>query len=254
MSTIPLFRRIADELREAILDGHLAPGDQVPSESDLTARYATTRSTVRKAIALLRAEGRIFSSQGSRSYVCSRPALLMVSTGSQWRSRRDEGVTSLNAGQGNAVEQNLLEVTEADPPADVAALLGLAADERVIVRRYGVLIGIDLIQLRTAYYPIALFAATAVAEPRRIQGGALALFEDELGGHVARFVERLSIRMPTPQESVTLRLSAGVPMVRTVRAAYDASGHVVEVMDSTAPGDVCTFEYVIDVPPPAERS
>lgn len=83
------FRRIADDLREEILDGRLAPGARLPSENDLAAQYTTTRATVRKAIALLRGEGYIAGAQGSGSYVRSRPALLMVCSGSS--TRRETG-------------------------------------------------------------------------------------------------------------------------------------------------------------------
>ncbi|WP_433382851.1 GntR family transcriptional regulator [Streptosporangium sp. CA-115845] len=254
MAALHPFRRIADDLREEILDGRLAPGARLPSENELAVRYATTRTTVRKAIALLRGEGYIASAQGSGSYVRSRPALLMISTGSQWRSRRDGGISPLSAEfteQGHEVEQRLLSVGEEPAPRDVAELLGLAAGDAVIVRRRRVLIGGSPMQLGSAYYPTAIFGGTAAAESRRIKGGVLGMFEDALAGRIARFVERLSIRMPTPVEASELQLPSGVPIARTVRVAYDARGRSVEVLVSIVPGDAYTFEYVIDVPPPA---
>lgn len=47
---------LADDLRAAILDGRLAPGDRL-IEMDLAAQFATSRAPVREAIRLLASEG-----------------------------------------------------------------------------------------------------------------------------------------------------------------------------------------------------
>src|SRR5690625_3446891 len=57
--------RIADDLRQAIQDGEIAPGDKVPSERDLAARYDVARNTVRAAVRRLAAEGLVISRQGA---------------------------------------------------------------------------------------------------------------------------------------------------------------------------------------------
>ncbi|WP_327587015.1 GntR family transcriptional regulator [Nonomuraea sp. NBC_00507] len=250
---VPPFRRIADDLREEILDGRLTAGDPLPSENELAGRYRTTRTTVRKAIALLRAEGHVVSSQGAKTHVRKRPTIIMVSTGSQWRARRDGGISNLNselADQGFKVEQRLLEVHEEPASDDVAAALRLPAGQAVIVRRRGVTIDGEPMQLSDGYYPADLFSGTPVGEPRRIKGGVAGYYEDVIGGRIAQFVERVSIRMPTPNESALLRIPPGVPVARTLRVAYGADGRAVELLDSVVPGDAFTFEYTIDVPPP----
>lgn len=51
------YRQIAAVLREEILAHHLRPGDRVPSETTLQQQYGVARLTVRRAGAVLRAEG-----------------------------------------------------------------------------------------------------------------------------------------------------------------------------------------------------
>ncbi|WP_438489538.1 GntR family transcriptional regulator [Streptomyces sp. S186] len=63
------YRQIADELRAEIMAGKLSAGALLPSEHSLAALYATTRATVRKGIALLRAEGLVVSHQGQGAFV-----------------------------------------------------------------------------------------------------------------------------------------------------------------------------------------
>lgn len=63
------YRQIADELRAEIMAGALPAGGKMPSEHTLAARFTTTRATVRKGIALLRAEGLVVSHQGRGAFV-----------------------------------------------------------------------------------------------------------------------------------------------------------------------------------------
>lgn len=56
--------RIADKLRQQILDGELAPGDAVPSISDIRRGSGHSRQTVSKAMRLLAGEGLIFQTPG----------------------------------------------------------------------------------------------------------------------------------------------------------------------------------------------
>jgi len=54
-----VFRQLADLLRDRIVSGELAPGDPLPSELRLAQEYGLSRTSVRQAIAILRAEGLI---------------------------------------------------------------------------------------------------------------------------------------------------------------------------------------------------
>lgn len=51
------YRQIADDLREAILSGRLPHGARVPSEERLCQEHGVSRTTVRKAIDVLKGEG-----------------------------------------------------------------------------------------------------------------------------------------------------------------------------------------------------
>jgi GntR family transcriptional regulator len=60
-------------------------------------------------------------------------------------------------------------------------------------------------------------------------GGTHAYLSDELGVTLAEAVEELVARMPTPQETITLRLVPGTPVVELVRTIYDDNNNPVEV-------------------------
>jgi DNA-binding transcriptional regulator YhcF (GntR family) len=62
-------QQIANKLRAAILTRKLAPGDRLPSQPELSARYGVARETVKRALEILRAERLIVSRQGSGAFV-----------------------------------------------------------------------------------------------------------------------------------------------------------------------------------------
>jgi DNA-binding transcriptional regulator YhcF (GntR family) len=68
----PPYQQVANAIRAAILTRKFAPGDKLPSGSELAQRYGVARMTVQQAMRLLREEGLIVSRQGSGIYVRER--------------------------------------------------------------------------------------------------------------------------------------------------------------------------------------
>ncbi|TDD45036.1 GntR family transcriptional regulator [Nonomuraea terrae] len=65
----PIYRHIAGEIREKIQNGELQPRHPLPSETALVRQYGVARETVRRAIALLREQGWVYSVPHRGSYV-----------------------------------------------------------------------------------------------------------------------------------------------------------------------------------------
>jgi GntR family transcriptional regulator, transcriptional repressor for pyruvate dehydrogenase complex len=53
----PLSLTIAQQLREAILDGTLAPHEELPTEAEMTRTFGVSRPTVREALRVLQSQG-----------------------------------------------------------------------------------------------------------------------------------------------------------------------------------------------------
>lgn len=71
--TTTLAQGVVTGLKAQILDGSLAPGAKLPSESDLVDEYAVSRTVVREAVTRLRAEGLVETFQGRGSFVLAVP-------------------------------------------------------------------------------------------------------------------------------------------------------------------------------------
>lgn len=248
------YLRVAEQLRAAIVEGRLAPGESLPSEHELAQRHGVTRTTVRKAIALLRSDGLVFSEQGRATFVRPRPRVRLLSSGPNYRTRRDSGMSNFNAevvAHGQRPEQRLLEVSTVEAPDEISARLELADDDNlVVVRRRLFLIGDEPVQLCDGYYPRALVEGTPIQQEHKIYGGIHAVLDDPAGlikRTITRFVEDLEVRVPTPYEMELLGIPPGVPVARILRTALDEQQEPIEVLDSVVPCDRHVFRYVIDV-------
>ncbi|MFG2302781.1 GntR family transcriptional regulator [Actinacidiphila glaucinigra] len=67
------YRKVAAELREAIIAGEYAAGTKLPPEGTLAERYGVSRGTVRHALAVLRTDGLVTSRRGTRRTVLGGP-------------------------------------------------------------------------------------------------------------------------------------------------------------------------------------
>ncbi len=245
------YERIVDELRAEILAGRRAAGERLPSEHELADHYGTSRPTVRRAVARLKAEGLVVTSQGRGAFVRPKPHVRLLITGNNYRRHRELGLPGFNAQaleQGQAPEQQLLEVATVSAPTEVAIRLGVEDAAPVVVRRRVFLADGGPVALCDSYYPIELADGTPIAQARKIRGGVHAIIEDPSGPirrRIARSIDDLVSRMPTPQEAASLRLPQGVPITRVLRTVLDIDDKPVEVQETIAAADRHEFRYEV---------
>jgi GntR family transcriptional regulator len=66
---LPLYMQLVNQIKEQITKGHFLPGDILPSEHELAAKYNTSRTTVRKSLSILFSEGYIIPVPGKGYFV-----------------------------------------------------------------------------------------------------------------------------------------------------------------------------------------
>lgn len=62
--TVRAYERIVEQIEAAVESGSLQPGERLPSERELMAQFAVSRSTVREALRVLQARGLVRSRPG----------------------------------------------------------------------------------------------------------------------------------------------------------------------------------------------
>src|ERR1700730_16127474 len=72
MATTPMYRQIAEDLREQIDRGLLKPGQQLRTELELREHYSASRNTVRDAIKWLTTLGLVETRRGQGTFVVQK--------------------------------------------------------------------------------------------------------------------------------------------------------------------------------------
>ena len=73
LGPLPPYRQIAAILRRRIESGQYPPDTRIPTESELVEAFEVARTTARRAIAVLREEGLIYTVPQRGSYVARKP-------------------------------------------------------------------------------------------------------------------------------------------------------------------------------------
>lgn len=251
----PRYVQVADELRRRIRDGAIPAGTLLPSEPALSAEFQVARGTVRQAIGVLRSEGVVVTETGRGTF--ARPELPVRRLASD-RYRRElaqitgdrEPETSFTADQGITWTEYTLDKEFREVPASMrlAGLFGFDVGTMILERRFVFRAHGRAQQMSTSCMPLELVVGTPVADPANEPwpGGTTAQ-SWSLGLRVTRVHERVRTRMPSREESETLGLPAGTPVLVITRRTL-AGERVVEVADEIVlPGDRTELDYVIDL-------
>lgn len=129
---------------------------------------------------------------------------------------------------GEQATQELTEVAEVVPPKAVADALGLAASEKVVVRRRLMRRGGRPVELTDSYYPLSIAAGTGLADHRKIKGGAPTLLAS-LGHLPGRVAEDIEVRATTPAERAALELTEDEPVLVLLRTTTSRAHVPMEV-------------------------
>lgn len=146
---------------------------------------------------------------------------------------------------GRVGTQQLLEVSEVDPPPAVADALNLDADARTIVRRRLILLDGVPVELADSYYPLDIAANTPLAEPRKIKGGAPRVLV-ERGHQPQEAQEEVSARLPAAREQEILAIGEHEPVL-TMTRAIRSHGRPVEVTVMTIVAANRRLHYALTV-------
>lgn len=222
----PKYKRIADELRAEIDAGVHGPGDRLPGENDLMARYRVARMTARNALADLQAEGLTVTRKGAgvflREFRPIRRHSIERLAATQWASGKAIWDSDI---EGRELTVDDIEVYESDPPTAVSRILGTG---RCVVRGRTFVLDGKPVQLATSWLPADLVAGSRITEPDTGPGGIYARLA-ELGHRPVRFREETRARMPLTEEARRLELPPATPVVVIYRTAYTDDDRPVEV-------------------------
>ncbi|MGH3427531.1 MAG: GntR family transcriptional regulator [Pseudonocardiaceae bacterium] len=239
------YREIAGNLRAAILRGDYRPGDTIPKRAELMVIYGVSTTTVRQAIAVLRAEGLVAPIRRRGTIVRDRtPVRLSVAR-----------YTDVLAGPGDrgpwetACDQlgipGRTEIVTVDQrPADthVASRLGIPQGTPVVYRLQHMYAGQQVGQLQETWLPLTLVEGTPLAGAGKVVGGIYRALTT-IGHPPASAEESVTSRMPTRAEAETLSLDLGSPVLAIDRITHGQDGHTLALAQAVIAGDRVQLHY-----------
>jgi len=223
----PLWRSIHDSLIADIAAGRYAPGDKLPTEAALAARFGVNRHTVRRALAALAEAGTIRSRRGAGAFVTHRPTEYPL-------GRRVRFHQNLRAA-GHLPAKDILAIATRTADADEAAALALAPGAQIhVCDGLSRVDGVPVALFHSAF-PAARFADLP-GSLRRLRSVTAALREAGVPDYT-RASTRVTATLAEATEALHLDLAHGAPLLCTVSVDVDPSGRPVEYGHTWFAGD-----------------
>jgi GntR family transcriptional regulator len=248
----PLYRQIAEDLRQRIESGELGHGDRLPSELELKERYDASRNTVRDAVKWLTTRGLIQPRPGQGTFVAEKidPFVTNLTvdpaTGSD-----DDGHVYLAQ-----VTATPRKPTLSDPRVEIqqasgaiAGELRLAEGSTVVSRSQRRFIEEAPWSLQTSFYPMTLVerGALKLIQAITIKEGAAAYLASELGLRQAGYRDKIMVRAPDANDTAFFMMpdDGRVAVFEVLRTGFDDQGLPFRVTVSVYPADRNQFEVSV---------
>jgi len=219
----PSFRPLYDQIKilitQSLIAGEWRPGEAIPSEIDLAARFGVSQGTVRKAIDELSAENILVRKQGKGTF---------VATHSEERTQLRFLRVLSTSGDKEAPKSEVIDCKRGRATAEVAKALELRSGAPVyIVKRVLRFSGRPLI-LDEIVVSAVLFKGLTAQRLNEIQGSVYSFFELHYGLRMIRAEERLTAVSANEETAQHLDVSPGTPLLCVDRIAFTYGDKPVE--------------------------
>lgn len=215
----PLYQQIKGLLLRSLQGGEWKPGEAIPSEIELAARFKVSQGTVRKAIDELATDNLLVRRQGKGTFVATH-----AEERTQYRFLRlqpdDDAAISLR--------RRLLDCRRQRAPADVARALALKPAESAIQVRRLLLQGEQPVVLDDIWLPATPFKGLTADRLMGHRGPMYAFFEGEFGVRMIRADEKIRAVAAGGDAAQWLAVAEGTPLLSVERLSYTYDDKPVE--------------------------
>lgn len=216
----PLYQQIKALLTQSLQAGEWKPGELIPSEVELAARFKVSQGTVRKAIDELSNENLVVRRQGKGTFVSTHH-----------EERAHFRFLKLMPDEGVPVhpDNRILEVKRLRAPAEVARLLDLKAGDGVVyIKRILSFGGVPTI-LEELWLPGTLFKGLTAEKLEEYKGPMYGLFESEFGTRMIRATEKIRALAADDATAAQLEVAVGTPLLCAERVSFTYGDKAVEL-------------------------
>jgi GntR family transcriptional regulator len=245
--TTPMYREIAERLRQQIETGEFPSGAQMPTEQDLQDLHNASRNTIREAIKQLTTLGLVETRPGQGTFVVPKVPPFVTSLTGPPETAVD--YTSNVLGEGGEATASGIQVEIQEATDDVAAGLGLEAGTEVISRhRKRSIDGVPW-ALETSFYPgeFADRGADRLRRARDIDEGTVTYLRTAIGIRQVGYRDWVTVRAPNAIEADFFKLppDGRVAVYEMFRTAFDGNGQPMRLTVTVVRTD--RNQFIVDV-------
>jgi GntR family transcriptional regulator len=216
----PLYQQIKTLMMRGLQRGEWRPGEAIPSEMDLAARFKVSQGTMRKAIDELAAENLLVRRQGKGTFVATHAEEQV-----QFRFLRlmpDEG-------EPGGMARRLIDCKRQRAPVDVARALHIGASDAVIRVRRLLAFRATPVVFDDIWLPAPLFRGLTAERLAQHPGPMYGLFESEFGVRMIRAEEKIRAVAADAASARWLGLEPGAPLLSVERQSMTYGDVPVEL-------------------------
>jgi GntR family transcriptional regulator len=257
--TTPMYREIAEQLRQQIESGEFAAGGQLPTELELRERYDASRNTIRDAIKQLTNLGLVETRPGQGTFVVQKidPFVTTLSGDPRTGYGGDEGASYLSevSERNRQPSTSAIQVEIQEASEEVAAGLWVSVGTEVISRHQKRFIDGTPWSLQTSFYPVEFAdrGAERLRSARNIDEGTVEYLRNTIHVQQVGYRDWITVRAPNTTEAEFFKLppDGRVVVCEIFRTAFDGNGQPMRLTVTVFPADRNQFIMNVgDVPPP----
>jgi GntR family transcriptional regulator len=210
----PLYQQIKELILQSLQSGEWRPGEAIPSEIELAARYRVSQGTVRKAIDELAADNLLLRRQGKGTFVATHAEQHV-----QYRFLRLMPDSGDLRSEGPATRE-IIDCKRLRASAEIARALALRSGDSVLQARRVLSFAGKPTILEDLWLPGAPFKGLTAERLSDYHGPMYALFETEFGVRMVRAEEKIRAVLPDTAQAALLKVSKNTPLLSVERIAY----------------------------------
>lgn len=216
----PLYQQIKLLITRSLQEGEWKPGEAIPAETDLAARYRVSQGTVRKAIDELATENIVVRRQGKGTFVATHSEEQV-----QYRFLR----LAPDDAKPRGMARHFIDCKRMRPPAPIARALDLKGTEGAVLVRRTLLQDDIPVVLDEIWLPAGLFKGLTADRLRDYVGPMYEMFETEFGVHMIRAEEKIRAVAADAATAEVLAVAEGTPLLSVERLSYTYGDKPVEL-------------------------
>jgi GntR family transcriptional regulator len=216
----PLYRQIKALLLQSLREGEWKPGEVIPSETELAARFRVSQGTVRKAIDELATENLLVRRQGKGTFVATHAEQKI-----QYRFLR----LTPDLGPATGMARRFLDCRRLRAPAEVARALGLKSGEGVLQIRRTLWRNGRPVIFDEIWLPAIPFKGLTAERLAQYAGPLYGLFETEFGVRMIRAEEKIRAVTADRATAEILQVAEGSPLLSVERLSHTYGDQPIEL-------------------------